>query len=273
MNSGTIKIGDAVTVRSNEFVYTHRVVEKLENCLFRLKGDANEEPDSNLVDASQIIGVVVMVFPFGYLYTFSGFVLAVLVPAGIIIGEELYRIYQFTKKRNKKETMRWIKSNRKKPILRTSTVLLALILAISATRIVAPHVISGSGSYFSDIELTSNSFSVGTWEIEATVEIEPETLNLDSQGEWITVYALIDTIYDEADIVLSTVTLEDVIPADWGEVQEDGRLMVKFDRAQVIEYLQGYADGEEVELRVSGEFNDGVRFSGVDTITVRRGEG
>lgn len=271
--SSAISVGDMITIRNEDFIFTHRVIEKLEDGLFRLKGDANEEPDMNLVDASQIIGVVTLVFPFGHLYTSYGFALALIAPAGLLIGGQMHRIYQFTKRRNKKETMKWRRNNRGKPMIGTSTLLLALILAVSTTRIVAPHLISGSGSYFSDTEWTSNSFNIGTWDIDAIIEIEPETLNLDSEGEWITVYALVDTIYDENDIVLSSVFLDYSIQAADGEVQEDGRLMVKFDRAQVIEYLSGYGDGEEVELTVSGTFKDGVNFSGVDTIMIRRSDG
>ncbi len=67
--------------------------------------------------------------------------------------------------------------------------------------------------------------------------------------------------------------LDGVIQAEWGEVQKDGRLMVKFDRALLIEYLigEGYGDGDKVTLTVSGEFVDGVKFSGTDTIVVIRG--
>jgi len=64
--------------------------------------------------------------------------------------------------------------------------------------------------------------------------------------------------------------LDGVIQAEWGEVQADGRLMVKFDRALLIDYLikKDYKDRDIVTLTVSGEFVDGVRFSGTDTIVV-----
>jgi len=266
---GPIDIGDMVTVESGEFTYTHRVVEKLESYRFRLKGDANEDPDQGLVEASQIIGKVVIVFPFSHLYTPYGFASAVLVPAAIIIGKQMHTIYQFTKRRNKRETIKWRRKSRRFPTLDTSTVLLALIVTVSTTRIIAPHLYGGSSSYFSDIERGWGLFSAGIWEVGATVDIDPDTLNLGSQGEWITIYASIDTEYDENDIVVSTVKLDDKIYAEWGEVQEDGRLMVKFDRASVIELIpEGYGDGDEVAITVSGEFKDGVRFKGSDTIKI-----
>jgi len=268
-----INLGDMVTVESGEFTYTHRVVEKLEGDRFRLKGDANEDPDPSLVEASQIIGKVVLVFPFSHLYTPYGFAAALLVPAALIIGKQVYTIHQSTKRRNRMETMRWRRKSHS--ALNTGTLLLALILTVSTTRIIAPHFIGGSSSYFSDTEWAAGFFRAGIWEVDALVDIKPDTLNLESKGEWVTVYAIVDTEYDEKDIVIESVKLDGVIQAEWGEVQADGRLMVKFDRALLIEYIvgKGYGDGDEVTLTVSGEFNDGVRFTGEDTIRVVSHEG
>jgi len=111
--------------------------------------------------------------------------------------------------------------------------------------------------------------------VDALVDIKPDTLNLESKGEWVTVYAVVDTEYDEKDIIIESVKLDGVIQAEWGEVQTDGRLMVKFDRALLIEYLigEGYGDGDEVTLTVSGEFKDGIKFTGEDTIKVVNHEG
>jgi len=264
-----VNLGDMVTVESGEFTYTHRVVEKLEGDRFRLKGDANEDPDANLVEASQIIGKVILVFPFSHLYTPYGFAAALLVPAALIIGKQVYTIHQSTKRRNRRETMRWRRKSHS--ALDTGTLLLALILTVSTTRIIAPHFIGGSSSYFSDTEWATGFFRAGIWEVTASVDIDPDTLNLGSQGKWITVYAYIDTEYNEKDIIIGSVKLDDVIKAEWGEVQTDGRLMVKFDRASVIAHLEGYGNGASVTLTVSGEFVDGVKFSGTDTIVVIRG--
>ena len=264
----SINLDDMVTVESGEFTYTHRVVEKLEGDLFRLKGDANEDPDANLVEASQIIGKVVLVFPFSHLYTPYGFAVALLVPAALIIGKQVHTIQQSTKRRNRMETMRWRRKSHS--ALDTGTLLLALILTVSTTRIIAPHFIGGSSSYFSDTEWTTGFFRAGIWEVDALVDIKPDTLNLESEGEWVTVYAIVDTEYNEKDIIIKSVMLDGVIQAEWGEVQADGRLMVKFDRALLIDYLikKDYKDRDIVTLTVSGEFVDGVRFSGTDTIVV-----
>ena len=277
MDLSAIKIGDVVTVRSEEYIYTHRVVEKLEDYLFRLKGDANKDPDPNLVEASQIIGKVFLVFPFSHLYTPYGFASTLLVPASLIIVKKMYTVYQFTRRRNRRETMRWRRKSHLS--LDTSTLLLALILMVSTTRIIAPHFIVGSSSYFSDIEHTRGIFRAGIWEASASVDIDPDTLNLNSQGQWITAY--IETEFDENKIRVDSVMLDSVIPASWGEVQ-DSQLMVKFDRASVVAYLldEGYGDGDEVELTVSGRFidgikfsvRDGVKFSASDTVSLKHGD-
>jgi signal peptidase I len=270
-----INVGDMLTVRSGELTFTHRVIEKLEGSLFRLKGDANEEPDSALVEASQIIGKVIITFSFSHLYTPYGFTSVVLAPAALIIGKQMYTIHQFTRRRNKRDTMRFRRKNRRfSTLLGTSTLLLALIFTVGTTRIMAPHLFGGSSSYFFDTEITGGFFSAGYWIIPAVIDIKPDTLNLKSQGQYVTVNATIETDYDENDIIIESVVLEGVIHAKWGEVNGTS-LMVKFDRGKVIAYLieEGYGDGGEVTLTVSGEFTDGVRFSGEDTITVINNEG
>jgi len=173
-----IDIGDIVTVESGEFIYTHRVVEKLEGDRFRLKGDANEEPDQGLIEASQIIGKVILVFPFGYLYTPYGFALALLAPAALIIGNQMHTIYQHTKRRNKRETMRWRRKSHS--ALGTTTLLLALILTVSTTRVIAPHFIAGISSYFSDVEETTGFFQAGIWVFPCSITClaEPPTFDL-----------------------------------------------------------------------------------------------
>lgn len=261
-----IDIGDVVTVESGEFIYTHRVVEKLEGDRFRLKGDANEDPDQGLIEVSQIIGKVVLVFPFGHLYTPYGFALALLAPAALIIGKQVHIVYQFTKRRNRRETMRW--RRKRQSALGTGTLLLALILTVSTTRVIAPHFISGSSSYFSDVEWASGFFSAGIWEIGVSVEIKPDTLNLNSTGKWITAFVYIESEYDEEDIIVDSIFLNGMFQAEWVKVK--GSLTVKFDRDFLIKYLieENHIDGGDVVLTVSGKFTDGVRFTGEDTIKV-----
>ena len=187
-----VNVGDVVTVESGEFTYTHRVVEKLEGDRFMLKGDANEDPDPNLVEASQIIGKVVLIFPFSHLYTPYGFAAALLFPAALIIGKQVYTIHQSTKRRNRMETMRWRRKSHS--ALDTTTLLLALILMVSTTRIIAPHFISGSSSYFSDTEWATGLFSAGIWVFPSTItcSVSPSDITL---GEKVTISGSIDPVH------------------------------------------------------------------------------
>jgi len=106
----------------------------------------------------------------------------------------------------------------------------------------------------------------------ATVDIDPDTLNLKSNGQLITAYITLPEGYSVEDIVLETVEVEG-IPAEWGEIQ-NGVLMVKVDRVMVQNTLTGMIDYEEgvkfydIELTVTGELTDGTPFEGNDTIRI-----
>ncbi|MFO8108996.1 MAG: GLUG motif-containing protein [Thermoplasmata archaeon] len=105
--------------------------------------------------------------------------------------------------------------------------------------------------------------------VDAWVKIEPETLNLRSRGRWITGYiGLPEAFQGENDLIdVDTVVLryrEDEVSADWGRIQGDGILMVKFDRTEVGNMLEP----GEVELTVEGALVDGRQFVGNDTINV-----
>lgn len=76
---------------------------------------------------------------------------------------------------------------------------------------------------------------------------------------------MIETEY-EGVINVGTVILDDTVPAEWGEIQLDGCLMVKFVRTAVIDLIP--EDVNEVTLMVSGEFTNGMQFSGWDTISI-----
>lgn len=113
VDPGDIEIGDIVTVSFAGYTVTHRVVGIIEAevTLFRLKGEANECPDSSLYAEYQLIGRVFLVFPFSHLYTVYGFALALVVPFALIISR--------------------LRSGRT-PMRDESTLLLFAILALSA---------------------------------------------------------------------------------------------------------------------------------------------
>ncbi len=116
-------------------------------------------------------------------------------------------------------------------------------------------------------------------EIPATLDINPDTLNLKSRGEWITCYIELPEGYDVNDINVSTILLNDTVhaeshPTSIGDHDDDDitDLMVKFDRAEVISYIQSNLNTRErvctVTLTITGKLYDGTQFQGRDTIRV-----
>jgi len=101
----------------------------------------------------------------------------------------------------------------------------------------------------------------------ASVNIDPDRLNMKSRGNWITAYLTLPEGLDFAAIDLATLKLEyntSQVSANWGQVQENSYL-AKFRRADVIAMLSGVLG--PVELKVTGKAA-GVPFVGKDTIVV-----
>jgi len=104
------------------------------------------------------------------------------------------------------------------------------------------------------------------------VNVDPDTLNLKSNGQWITAYITLPEAYSVEDIVLETVCL-DGITAAWSDIQ-NGVYMVKFDRATVQASLTNEPDYEsapkfyDLLLIITGNLVDEIPFKGSDTITV-----
>ena len=97
--------------------------------------------------------------------------------------------------------------------------------------------------------------------LAATIEIKPETLNLNSKGLF-TAFIDLPEGCDEEDINISTVECEGASAVS-GVMADDGRLIVKFDREDLV----GVSTGDAVELVVTG-LVDGKQFAGSDTIRV-----
>ena len=136
----------------------------------------------------------------------------------------------------------------------------------------------------------TTSFGAGGWDywlvklapegISASIDMDPNTLNLRSKGNWITGYIELPKGYDVAGVDVSTVMLNETIQADAsaptciGDYDSDGvaDLMVKFDRAQLAQYVLDHASltGQftTVALTVTGELDDGTPFIGSDTIRI-----
>jgi len=109
------KIGDVISFtnpRERQEPISHRIVdlEVIEGEAFYItKGDANEDPDTGRVAKDEVVGKVLFSIPFlGYAVDFAqkpiGFALIILVPAAIIIGDEIRKIYREVKKKKTNET-------------------------------------------------------------------------------------------------------------------------------------------------------------------------
>lgn len=110
-----IEIGDIITFQTGEQTISHRVVNVIsisEKLWFQTKGDANEEPDLNLVssEGEEIRKVVFHILYVGFAaqFTKNNFLILVGVPALILIGifgRDLWKgILEMKEKRKVKTT-------------------------------------------------------------------------------------------------------------------------------------------------------------------------
>jgi signal peptidase len=104
VEAASIQLGQVVTYRSPEMpavVVTHRVVEVVlpegGEAVFRTQGDANDEPDLELIAGSDVLGRVLFHLPYlgilsQFVRTRQGWAILVLLPAGMIILMEVVSI-------------------------------------------------------------------------------------------------------------------------------------------------------------------------------------
>lgn len=102
-SAGEYAIGDIVTYKGRENLSettTHRIIDKenQENIeLFTTQGDANGSPDSEKVTQDRILGKVIFKIPYmGYVVAFTrtlpGLIILIVIPATIIIYDEIGNI-------------------------------------------------------------------------------------------------------------------------------------------------------------------------------------
>ena len=107
-------------------------------------------------------------------------------------------------------------------------------------------------------------FAFGSPPRSITLDIDPDTLNLNSKGRWITAYLTTENAKAE-DIDPSSILLNDVISPAWWNIQNETTLMVKFDRAAVQTVLPVSI---AVDIKITGQWKDGEAFELHDTIRV-----
>jgi signal peptidase I len=111
---GEYAVGDVITFGPNTRTKpptTHRVVEVKDSngqISFVTKGDANNAPDQTAIVKNQVIGKVVFDVPYaGYAITAArkplGFLLIIVLPALLVIIDELQNIWREIKKRRVKK--------------------------------------------------------------------------------------------------------------------------------------------------------------------------
>jgi hypothetical protein len=128
-----------------------------------------------------------------------------------------------------------------------------------------------------------DDFTFGTVEVPpvgAKVDIDPDALNLRSQGMWITTYIELPKGYNVSDINVSSIMLNAMIhaesrPVAIGDYDSDTipDLMVKFSRSEVTAFVfsnAGITEGRfgNATLTITGRLNDGTPFEGSDTIKI-----
>jgi len=113
----------------------------------------------------------------------------------------------------------------------------------------------------------------------AVVYVDPESLNLESSGEWVTCYIELPDGYNVGDIDVATIQLNNKIsaeskPTNIGDYDKDGTpdLMVKLDRAKTIDcvsrILENADEFTHATLTVTGKLYDGTNFLGIDTVKI-----
>ena len=132
-----------------------------------------------------------------------------------------------------------------------------------------------------DSNVATVTITINPLIIQVTVDINPNTLNLNSKGKWITAYIELPEGYNVVDIDVDTVLLNGTVPAEAkpteiGDYDGDGitDLMVKFDRQDVIDELIDELDEWDWgttysdEITITLNLDDGTAAEGSDTIKI-----
>jgi hypothetical protein len=129
----------------------------------------------------------------------------------------------------------------------------------------------GDGNGEAIVDMGAYEFASQVAPIVANLDIAPNTLNLNSNGKWITAYIEVPLGYNVFDIEIDSILLNDAVPAESKPTKIDDYdndeitdLMVKFDRGLV----QGLVEsGNDVEVIIAGVCGE-TPFEGNATIRV-----
>ncbi|MCW3976829.1 MAG: PKD domain-containing protein [Candidatus Bathyarchaeota archaeon] len=161
------------------------------------------------------------------------------------------------------------------------------------------HVYAAAGTYTVHLTVIDESGSYGDFGDEVVVhahvdvDLVPDTLNLKSEGQWITAYIQLPAGYPPEDIDATTILLDHTVapildprydfatnPSEYlVDHNTDGILerMVKFDSAEVMSLIRDHVAANgwrfcDVALTLTGELLDGTQFEGDDVIRVIVGD-
>lgn len=113
------QVGDAIAFKNQSNVtITHRIIEKIqkpEGIYYKVKGDANNAPDLELIPKGAIIGKTIFSLPFlgrltVFLKTPLGFISLIIIPALIFIAFEVFNIKKELEKEIEKKLLQKINS-------------------------------------------------------------------------------------------------------------------------------------------------------------------
>lgn len=146
----------------------------------------------------------------------------------------------------------------------------------------APVFLEDTGQTDTDIDgdprLSGARVDIGADEVVAAdsilaaVKVTPKTLNLASNGNWITCKVALGDNYDIGDVVLESIMLNDELEPVRTQIDEvEQKLLIKFDRAETQEMLS--TAESPVLMTVSGKLTDGTDFEGDDTIEIVTSKG
>lgn len=174
---------------------THRITEVSEDGSFVTKGDANDSADGETVLPSEVQGKLVFAVPLlGYVVNFAktpkGLFILVILPAILIIIDELKNIKNELEKKYKEKYEKELKRQK------NSDILVAIVLVFTAFSFSSGTTLA----YFTDTATsTGNTFTAGVWDDNNSAEdsivlneILPNPEGSDSasglDGEWVELY-------------------------------------------------------------------------------------